>query len=86
MHARGNTNIIGNISFIYIFKLIFTSIKLYIFLEEILNLITYDIFSVESNKLTTDLIFYVKAKHYYSHLTIYIFFEEILKLPTSPTD
>ena len=34
VHARDNTNIIVNISFIYIFKLIFTSIKLYIFLKK----------------------------------------------------
>ena len=34
VHARDNTNIIRNISFIYTFNLILTSIKLYIFLKK----------------------------------------------------
>ena len=38
MHESDNTNIIGNISFIYIFELILTSIKLYIFMKKLSTL------------------------------------------------
>ena len=54
MQVTIDTNIIGNISFIYIFDLILTSIKLYISLKKKLSTLSLKFFfSAESNKLST---------------------------------